>query len=671
MVVNRDIETRSLRDSVNILYGNAKSGLLISSAAATALSFGFTDHPQFTQKLLWYSFFCVVLVFRFADALYWQAFLSKRPFSPQAPLRRFVIGGYLTAILWSLYCALFFEKMDTIELATTFIILSAMAGGASTILAANKLLSMWYAIILLIPTSIMCLTQEQAHHQLLGALGLAFAAIMASSSRAASSFTFESIRIRNQHSDLLKEKDSLMKQMTRKNEEILYSNATLEAKVEERTLEIFKLSNIDPLTKLSNRKAFSKSLHEHVLNAQKSRTSLALLFIDLDGFKSVNDTNGHQIGDQLLTKTADRLLRLITNSQALCRWGGDEFLVILDGANSASAVKFANQIIASLSKPVTVENEQFKIGATIGIAMFPEHSTDESTLIGLADTAMYLQKNIEKSKCCVFSKEMQATLIREQKLKKRLSTAIENGEFTLHYQPIVNAKTNKVLYFEALLRWEIDGEPISPAEFIPIAEQDGQIHAIGDWVISNAFKTAKEIFSPHKIGVSINVSVAQLLRQGLAKRLSTMLSEYHLAPELVYIEITESIFASNRRLLLGQIKELRQLNVNISIDDFGTGFSSLALLQSLSANVVKVDRSFVQSIDLGGRAIIQATQYLAKELGYHVVVEGAETQTQVDLLVQSGITCIQGFYYSPPQPISDVSFEYQSIYPKRALSVVD
>jgi diguanylate cyclase (GGDEF)-like protein len=499
-----------------------------------------------------------------------------------------------------------------------------------------------------------------------GVLGLIFVAVMFSSAKRSSEFTAESILIKNQHADLLE-------QMKLKNLEVSEVNANLEAKVKKRTEQILELSNIDPLTKLFNRNAFSENLKLLIDSSKLRDTKLAVLFIDLDGFKSINDSHGHAIGDKVLVETAKRLSYQAEKQHCLCRWGGDEFLIALQDSEVESAREFAKQLIMVLSQPIEIEHHMLTVGATIGIAMYPEHGTNEVQLITLADTAMYVQKQTTKSDVCVFTEQMRDTLHRQIKLKEGLAQALKNEEFYMVFQPVIDSKSAEVGFCEALLRWDLNGEPISPTEFIPVAEQHGLIHSIGAWVLHQSCQLAANWSFDKTVNLSVNVSVAQLMHGDLVSVVESALHSSGFAAKNLHIEITESIFAEDIDYVLEQMNALQELDIKVSVDDFGTGFSSLALLQSLSADVVKIDRSFIHTIDKGGKAIIQATQYMANELGYSVVAEGVETKVQADTLSAMGIESLQGFYFSKPMKVDELApwhkaFKNKEISPKDGLA---
>ena len=642
------LKQRTQRDALNLLYGNNSGSLVVTLSICLALVFGFPDNPNQSVKIYWFIFMCVLFACRYWDMRHWQKKLKGHNYNPSKPMLRFAVARYLTAFAMSAYSVVFFNSMDITELACTIVIISAMAGGAATVLAADKWLSLSYAFILLTPISLLCLISDVDYQKIFGALGLIFVVVMFSSARRSSQFTAESILIKNQHADLLE-------QMEQKNLEISEVNASLEAKVKKRTEQILELSNIDPLTKLFNRNAFSENLKLLIDSSKLHETKLAVLFIDLDGFKSINDSHGHAIGDKVLVETAKRLSSQAEKQHCLCRWGGDEFLIALQDSEVEKAREFAKQLITVLSQPIKIEHHELTVGATIGIAMYPEHGTNEVQLITLADTAMYVQKQTTKSDVCIFTEQMRDTLHRQIKLKEGLAQALKNEEFYMVFQPVIDSQSAEVGFCEALIRWDLNGESISPTEFIPVAEQHGLIHSIGAWVLHQSCQLAANWSFDKTVDLSVNVSVAQLMHGDLVSVVENALHHSGFAANNLHIEITESIFAEDIDYVLEQMKALQELGIKVSVDDFGTGFSSLALLQSLSADVVKIDRSFIHTIDKGGKAIIQATQYMAKELGYSVVAEGVETKVQADALSKMGIESLQGFYFSKPMKIDELA----------------
>lgn len=625
------LKSRAHFDAANILYANSYTGIVVNIICASMLVYAFINANNTQFKQLWLLSIFVVLALRFIDALFWHRDAHQDEDYSQRSIVRFSIGTHITALLWCTYTLVVLPDADTIELACIIITMSGMVGGGTTILSAHKKTSMFYSIILLAPGSIVLLLGEEKHQQLFGFLGFTFCMAMVFTAKKAAQFTDKAISLKNENA-------------------ILVSH--MEEEVEQRTQKIYELSNLDPLSKLYNRTAFLKHLDRLLDITKKEQQTLAVLFIDLDKFKEINDSLGHETGDILLQKTAQRLKVQASSQQLLCRWGGDEFLMALPNVTQSQAKKYANDLIQNISVPYEIHGRQCVIGATIGIAIHPEHSNTANQLIQLADTAMYHQKNMQPSQVKVFSSELNQHLAREKMLKENLETAIDNKQISLNFQPIVSTRTNQVTSFEALLRWNLAGENISPVDLIPLAEQYGYISSIGAWVLQQACLTARQW--PKDIAVAVNVSVLQLHDEQFIATLDQALIHNELAPERLHIEITESVFSSDKATLIQRIKAMQSRGIKVSIDDFGTEYSSLSVIQDLGVNIIKIDRSFVQKLDGNGFAIINAVVQIAAALGYKVVAEGVETQHQADMLKTMGVDYLQGFLFAKPMLASQL-----------------
>ncbi|MDX2370039.1 MAG: diguanylate cyclase, partial [Colwellia sp.] len=561
------------RDAAILLYGNAVVGILISLLTSSFLVFAFSDPLTDSFKQMWWWGMSSLLGLRMLDVFWWKIKLKNTEFDGKKAIYRFIIGVNPTAIMWAVYLVYITTHNSDIELTTTLIAISAMAGGSATVLAAHKYTAMFYAFMLLAPGSIGLLLSGEYAFQLLGILGFAFSIVMLAISKKSADFTLHTLSLKNENAVLIHH---------------------MEEQVEQRTQKIYELSNLDPLTQLFNRTAFLNQLKSLIATSNKP---FALLFIDLDGFKKINDSIGHKAGDQILIKTADRLKNSSLDTQLLCRWGGDEFLIALANTDEASAVKKSRQIIEILSEYHNTENSILSVGATIGIALYPDHATTEERLIQLADMAMYYQKKKMRSNVGVFSEQMKEHHFHELRLKSGLIKAIEKQQMRLVFQPIILSKNCEIAAFEALIRWQFDGKNIPPEEFICIAERYGFIHDIGAWVLKNACWQASQWDIEQQVAVCVNVSVIQLQDEDFISIVDDALSSSSLPAELLHIEITESVFASDISIISNQIKCLQAKGIKVSIDDFGTGYSSLSAMQDLAVDMVKIDRSFVNKID--------------------------------------------------------------------------
>lgn len=518
------------------------------------------------------------------------------------------------------------------EVTTTIAILSALAGGSANLLSGSRFTAVLYSFTLLAPYSFLLTLSNNHYQHVLGLLGLTFATIMIASSYKSATFTHSAIKLKNQNRELLNE---------------------MENKVEQRTEEIYHLSNTDPLTNLLNRTAFLKNANKQL--ADNPKEPFALLFVDLDGFKQINDSLGHKVGDKVLKEIALRISNICNQQLFKCRWGGDEFLILATYQNQAELIEFANKVLKSISAEHETYKYQKWISATMGIAIYPEHGSDLNTLIRSADTAMYHQKRIAKGNINIYNDSLKLKQEREYLLSQRLASAIEENSLRLVFQPIVDSKTSKVTSFESLLRWQLDGENIFPDEFITIAEQYGLITQLGLWVIDQACIQAKKFshLQP-QIAVSVNVSVIQLQDPDFVTKVLKIVNNYQVEPKNLHIEITESVFAEDKLTFLTAVKALQKQGFCISIDDFGTGYSSLSSMLDIGVDIVKIDRSFIQNMDKRGLSIIHAIVQMASSLDFTVVAEGVETIEQANTLTNIGVSHLQGYYFSKPMEVNFV-----------------
>jgi diguanylate cyclase (GGDEF)-like protein len=618
------------RDAAALLYGNAVSGIVISLITASFLVFTFDNPLTNSFKQMWWCGMSILLVLRMVDVIIWKTKLQHTEFDGEKAVKRYITGVNPTGVMWAVYLIFVTKYNTSVELTITLIAIAAMAGGSATILAAHKYTAMFYAFILLSPASIGLLLSEQYALKLLGLLGVSYSIVMLITSKKSADFTRNTLFLKNENKVLVHQ---------------------MEEKVEQRTRKIYELSNLDSLTGLYNRTAFITHLKTVFASSKKP---FALLFIDLDGFKKINDSIGHQAGDQILKKSAERLKLWSLDTKLLCRWGGDEFLMVLADTDEVGAVDISEQLIEMLSEPHNTENSVLSVGATIGIALYPEHAITEDRLIQSADMAMYYQKKQARSTVGVFTEQMDKLYSYELRLKNALTKAIEKQQLRLVFQPIVSSKNNKVAAFETLLRWQLDDENIPPDEFICIAEQYGLIHEIGAWVLKDACLQASQWSSEQALAVCVNVSVIQLQDEHFITIVDDALSNSSLSGERLHIEITESVFAADISIISNRIKQLQTRNIKVSIDDFGTGYSSLSVIQDLAINMVKIDRSFVSKMNTNGHAIISAVMHIASSLDFLVIAEGVETAEQAQELQKLGVHYLQGYHYSEPIEIENI-----------------
>ena len=425
--------------------------------------------------------------------------------------------------------------------------------------------------------------------------------------------------------------------------------------------ELERLAREDSLTGLSTRHAFLNAMPAILAQARTSGAGLALLFIDLDEFKHVNDSHGHAVGDELLKAAAGRLLSQLRPTDQVARFGGDEFVVLLspcDGERQAATV--AARIVEAFGAPFSIGADLHAVGASVGISMYPRDGLDAETLVRHSDIAMYAGKNEGKGQYRFFDPALSNTLNSRARMKQHLLEAIDEDQFVLYYQPRVEARSGELLSMEALIRWH---HPtlglVAPGEFIPLAESTGLIVPIGELVIDKACTqlAAWRAAGVALVPVSINVSPKQFQRGGVHRSLAAALARHNVPASLVEVEVTESAMMSDHDDILAELAGLRALGVKLHVDDFGTGYSSLSQLQRLKMDVLKVDRAF--TMELGnsreGKVFFQAIVSMAHALGMAVVAEGVETEEQLEIL--RGLDCneVQGYYIARPVPANDMA----------------
>jgi diguanylate cyclase len=434
----------------------------------------------------------------------------------------------------------------------------------------------------------------------------------------------------------------------------------------DRQNQLHHMANFDSLTGLPNRVLFNDRLEQALRRAARTGEKLAVLFIDLDNFKMVNDTHGHRTGDQLLLETTTRLAAITRAVDTLARLGGDEFTIILQDVKTAeNALLVARKHIKNLFQHYLIDNRQLFVSASIGVAIYPEHGTTMEALVKNADAAMYVAKEKGKNSVEIFSDSINSKLSEKLLLSNDLYRALEQGEFELHYQPRINLTRNSWASAEALIRWN---HPklgrVPPDKFIPLAEKNGMIFPIGEWVVREACRQLHQWHCQgfHLPRISVNVSPLQLQRQDLIGIVKDALSSNNLCAQALELEIVESALVEDSGRSVSLLKELQNIGVKISIDDFGTGYSSLSYLRNLPIDILKIDRSFMINAHESeeDRRIIAAICAMALSLGLEVVTEGVENVEQEQILKDNRCQEAQGYYYDRPMPADELSQRFMT-----------
>ncbi|MBN8280020.1 MAG: EAL domain-containing protein [Gammaproteobacteria bacterium] len=418
------------------------------------------------------------------------------------------------------------------------------------------------------------------------------------------------------------------------------------------------LAQYDPLTGIPNRQFFNDQLTRATARARREGRKVSLLFLDLDAFKVVNDTLGHDSGDRLLKEVADRIRRSVRTGDVVARLGGDEFAVMLEGLSSPLEVEaLASGLLEVIAQPYHIADRQVSITTSIGITMYPNDNSDTQMLLKNADIAMYQAKEFGRNNFKFFHEQMHADLMRYHELERDIREAITEGQFHLAYQPKINVRINQLQGLEALLRWNSPTRGrVSPADFIPVAEESGHIIPLGYWVLNEVCHQLRvwqdKGLSP--VPVSVNVSARQFQQADFHKRVAEVLRRHDVDPSLLEIELTEGLVMDDTEAAQRELAELKKIGVRISIDDFGTGYSCLSYLRRFPLDVLKIDRSFVQEIGSSrdGESIIDAIISLARSLRLETVAEGVETTAQLHFLLDRGCHVVQGFLFGKPMDMN-------------------
>jgi diguanylate cyclase (GGDEF)-like protein/PAS domain S-box-containing protein len=436
---------------------------------------------------------------------------------------------------------------------------------------------------------------------------------------------------------------------------------------------IDRLAHFDQLTGLPNRNLLNDHFKYAISLAQRSGESLAVMFIDLDHFKDINDTLGHSIGDQILMEVARRLKAVLREEDSLSRQGGDEYVVILPRSDADNAALVASKLIEAVTQPCHIEQHELIVTPSIGIAIYPNDGNNIETLSKNADTAMYRAKQEGRNDFRFYSPEMQIQSARNLQLANALRHALAQNELKLHYQPQVSIQDGHIVGAEALLRWQHpELGMISPAEFIPIAEDTGQIIQIGEWVLHTASKQLKDWLDRGlpPITIAVNLSAVQFRQNHFPETITRILDEVRLPHQYLELELTEAVAMDNPRAAIEVMNKLHERGIRMSIDDFGTGYSSLSYLKKFKVYKLKIDQSFVRDItdDPEDKAIVTAIIHMAASLGMQTIAEGVETASQLSFLRLQGCNEVQGYYFSKPLTAEQFEeFARKRIFPLSAL----
>ncbi|MFV0596305.1 putative bifunctional diguanylate cyclase/phosphodiesterase [Shewanella sp.] len=421
-----------------------------------------------------------------------------------------------------------------------------------------------------------------------------------------------------------------------------------------------KMATRDPLTGLPNRTLLLETIAVTIQRSRVHKSSFALMFIDLDRFKNINDSLGHALGDQFLARIARILERVVGDKGSVSRLGGDEFVILADSVHSPDqAADFVDKLLVQLNVPIQLNEHAIHPAASIGISIYPEDGNSAEDLIRHADIAMYSAKAAGSNQWAFFKQQMTERAAVRLRTEASLHDALKNNEFLLYFQPKLDLQTGKITACEALIRWQKDGRLISPISFIPVAEETGIIIPIGRWVIEQSCRVLREWQKKYNfaIPIAINVASQQFADASLVSDIKQMALRYQIQPELLEIEITETSLMNDIELAINKLEQLKSAGFGIAVDDFGTGYSSLSYLRHLPITTMKIDRCFVSDLP-GDSAIASTILMLGKQLNLTIVAEGIENEMQLDWLKRNQCQIGQGFYFSQPLPQA----EFEALY---------
>ncbi|MFZ5990062.1 MAG: putative bifunctional diguanylate cyclase/phosphodiesterase, partial [Bacillota bacterium] len=423
---------------------------------------------------------------------------------------------------------------------------------------------------------------------------------------------------------------------------------------------IYNMEYFDSLTGLPNRTLFSDRLNMALAQARRNNQQSALIILDLDNFKTINDTLGHSVGDLLLKQVGEKIKSYLREVDTVARLGGDEFVILQPQINDISdATKVADRILEKFQCPWILEDKEYYITASMGIAIYPNDGQDEQTLFKNADTAMYRAKEVGRNNYQMFAESMNRKVLQKLETENNLRRAVEKEEFVLFYQPQIDILSGKIVGMEGLLRWYRPGFGlVPPMDFIPLAEESGLIIPIGEWVLRTACRQNKEWIDSgiEPLIIAVNLSARQFQQQNLVEAIEKALLETGLPPTLLELEITESTAMEDLNFTIEVLTQLRDKGIRISLDDFGTGYSSLNYLKRLPINTLKIDKSFVHDItsNANEEAIAKSVISLAHKMMLTVVAEGVETNEQLSFLKEQRCDKVQGYLFSKPLPADEI-----------------
>ena len=624
--------------------------------SATAFFLVFTLRSDATELQMWSWLMAMIAVQTLRSAEIMKYLENPERFSSKGWRILFGIGVVANQLIWYAFLIIFYDSLSDFNLGLVSGIFMAVAVLSTIGLAADRIMLYINSFMCLVPPVLIMLFGVSAWA--VTALGLLTVVSLL-------------VVVRNIHQSALRSiKGKLLKQlaefrarqMEELNAELAMArhsltevNSSLESQIQERTQELDYQANHDMLTGLNNRYRFAAEVAGALKELEAGDTGFVVFLLDLDRFKEINDGLGHHAGDHVLQETAKRLNVACGDTGVCARWGGDEFVVLRHGNLPREEIhQFAEHLRTCLLQPISYSQGQLTVGASIGVSICPEHGREADRLLENADIAVYRAKLLKEG-VCIYTHEWGSEAAERIRLAQALRTAIEDEELVLALQPFVAANDGHITGFEALARWpQGDGAAISPGVFIPLAEEVGLMPLLGQWILRKACETLLQVAPHSDHRVAVNISVMQLLKPGFVEEVFAVLGETGLPASRLELEMTETVFASDVENVRGLLTRLRNGGVCISIDDFGTGYSSISYLRDFPLDTLKIDRSFVSDLNSGGEKIFRSIVTLAHGLNLSVIVEGVETQSELDTVLELGGEEIQGFYFARPMEVEEL-----------------
>lgn len=644
------LDTRVQEERLQMLLQNLPCSIFSTLAVSSFIFYIVYENVQANLANIWLSSIFILSAFRL-----WHVYKIRK--SSQLSLidkeGYLLFGIFLSGIVFGSSLLFIFPPNEFSLQVLIFFLLSSMIAGSVPLYSMHIIAFVAFSFPLVLAFLYRALMLSELTF-VLSIIGIVYYAIMLVTTVRVNKSLIKSLRTQYLNKDLAQNLTEAKEELESSNNELQVENSARK----ETEKRLYCLANYDPLTGLSNRHMFKEHLKKAITTAKNEHTRMAVLFLDLDNFKIINDTLGHAMGDKLLISASSRLKSLLNEKSSISRLGGDEFVIIINEvAHNLEITLLCDRIIKLLEEPFIFDEQEMFIGTSIGVSVYPDDTDCSDTLLSYADTAMYRAKEKGKNNYQFFTSKMHETILFRHDIETKLHHAIENNEFHIKYQPKIDVITKKIIGAEALLRWNQEelGE-ISPSDFIPIAEESSLINQIGKWVITQVchdIARLKHDFN-NDLCISLNVSSSQILHQNLHQIIEDNLQKNGIDSSCIELEFTENMLIKQARKSLLVLEELEKTGVKLSIDDFGTGYSSLNYLKTLPIHALKIDKSFICDTPSheGDCAIAKSIISLAKNLNLDVIAEGVETPEQLQFLRDNGCSIIQGFYFSKPLDIN-------------------